>query len=97
MKKKKISKGGRLYMALAANSVRPLLDAIARLEDEAKSRIIDDTEFIPEMEGLSGDAYIDLVEEVYWEAMNKARAIWLDDHTVSRGEKEIRDQFEASR
>ena len=93
MSKKKISEDAKLLTALAANRVRPLLDAIVRLETAAKDRIIDDTEFIPEMEELSETAYDALIENAYQKALNKAKRLWLDDDSVSRDEDKIREQL----
>jgi len=95
MPKKKISESARLRLALAANRARPLLDAIVRLETEAKERILDNTDFIQEMEGITECDHYLLVEEWYQKALKKAQQRWRTDSSMVLDEEELQEQLEA--
>ena len=94
MPRKKINERTRLYADLAANRLRPLIDAIVRLELEVQLKMIDDPELTPEIEGLSESAVDRLTGEALQKVWNKAQRLWLDNYPVSLDEGEIRDQIE---
>lgn len=95
MKTKKLSEGARLHMALAVNSARPLLDALVRLETEAKEQILDQTDFLPEMEGITECDHHFLVEEGYQKALKKAQERWRHDISMELDNMELQEQLVA--